>query len=174
MKKFGTIQNGRMLQIKTDLHAINWLSNNGVIKPLCDEICHEIDCGGRMPIKDKTKSWCQLKCNRCRAARSRFAHTFNDGAKIDIQEQTACRTIKHFSHGGLWQTLLVCSHLRSGWYFCWGSQWHSRRHSCWHSLWHSCWHSPWCSWRHSHPCALVGTNLVRLMAFLLGPYKWTS
>ena len=37
-----------------------------------------------MLIKDKTKSWRQLKCNHCRAAQSRFAHTLFDGAKIDI------------------------------------------------------------------------------------------
>jgi hypothetical protein len=71
-------------QVTNEVEAINWLSDNGVIKPLCDEICHEINCGGRMSVKDKTKSWHQLKCNRCRTAQSRFARTFFDGAKIDI------------------------------------------------------------------------------------------
>ena len=71
-------------QVSNEVEAIQWLSDYGVIKPLSDEICHEIDCGGRMSIKDKTKSWRQLKCNRCRAARRRFGHTFFDGAKIDI------------------------------------------------------------------------------------------
>ena len=71
-------------QVTNEVEAINWLSDNGIIKPLCDEICHEIDCGGRMSVKDKTKSWRQLKCNRCRTAQSRFAHYFFDDAKMDI------------------------------------------------------------------------------------------
>jgi len=37
-----------------------------------------------MSIKDKTKSWRQLKCNHCSAAQSRFVHTLFVGARIDI------------------------------------------------------------------------------------------
>jgi len=53
-------------------------------KPIEEEFCIEVDCGGRMGIKDKKTSFQQLKCNSCRVNQSRFANTFFDGAKIEI------------------------------------------------------------------------------------------
>ena len=61
--------------------AISWHVSVIVIKSSGEEqdcIDIEVDCGGRMSIKEKGKSLRQLKC------RSSFANTFIDGAKIEL------------------------------------------------------------------------------------------
>ena len=70
--------------IRNEEDAIQMLVDNDVIKAVEDEYCIELDCGGRMGLKDRNRSFRQLKCNSCRSCRSRFAGTFFDGAKIEI------------------------------------------------------------------------------------------
>ncbi len=66
--------------------AIYWLVSMGVIKPLKEEVCIVVGCSGRMSIKNKKASYQQLRCNKCHAARSRFANTFFDISKIKIHK----------------------------------------------------------------------------------------
>ena len=53
-----------------------------VIKAVEDKVCIEVDCGGRMGLKSRKVTLQQLKYNRCRACRSRFANTLFEGTNI--------------------------------------------------------------------------------------------
>jgi hypothetical protein len=65
-----------MQEVTNKDDAIYWLVSMGVIKPLEEEVCIEVDCSGRMSIKNKKASYRQLKRNNCHAGRSRFTNTF--------------------------------------------------------------------------------------------------
>jgi len=79
-------------EVRNEEEAINYLVQHGVIKPIEEEFCIEVDCGGRMGIKDKKTSFRQLKCNSCRANRSRFANTFFDGSKSRFTSYSTWQT----------------------------------------------------------------------------------
>ena len=71
-------------QVKNEEDTIQVLVKMGVIKAVEDEVCIEVDCGGRMGLKNRKTMLRKLKCNRCRAYESHFTNTFFDGTKKEI------------------------------------------------------------------------------------------